>query len=263
MTKQIEFSVTDSFKKLEKSLENIGPAIESEINAAVKDVAYAAYASIMAKAQAELKSTRQDYIKGLEFIDLGDNNFVLNLDGDVANAIEDGYASFNMLPGMLASTKTVDVGTRSGQSWVQQSKPKEKDKQSHKFAHVPFERKPFSAEGTSNMAEAIQQMTAVNARGRKQKITSVFENESGVPLEGKVAIARSDNPLLDGLVKYQKTYINESTGKKTTQSVYINYRTISENGKPWMHPGWKGLKAFEDAEKEIVKQLDQIIKTML
>jgi hypothetical protein len=76
-------------------------------------------------------------------------------------------------------------------------------------------------------------------------------------------MARSENPLLDNLTKYQKTYTNEKTGEKTTQSTYLNYRTISENGKPWSHPGWSGLKAFEEAEKEIVKQLDQIIKTLL
>ncbi len=261
MTKQIELSVGDSLKQLEKSLEGLAPAVEAEINSAVKDVAYAAYATIMAKAQAELHSTRQDYIKGLEFIDLGDNNFVISLDGELANHLEDGYPSFNMVPKMLASSKIVEVGSRAGQSWVQSSSPKG-NKPSHKFAHVPFERKPFSAEGTSNMADAIKAMTATNSRGRKQKITSIFKDEGGTPLEGKVAIAKSDNPLLNGLVKYQKKYINDK-GEETVQSVYINYRTISENGKPWMHPGWKGLKAFEEAEKEIVKQLDQIIKTLL
>lgn len=262
MGKQVDFNVTDSLKKLEKSLENIAPSVEDAINAAVKDLAYASYASIVAKAQAELTTTRQDYLNGLDFIDLGGNNFVITLDGDWANSLEEGFSSFDMTSKMLASSKMVEIGNRAGSSWVQTSQPKGKEKETHKFAHVPFERNPTSkAAGTSNMADAIREMTATNAAGMKQKLTSIFKDGSGNPMQGKVAVGKSENPMVDGLTKYQKTYINES-GKSTTQSVYINYRTVSENGKPWIHPGFKGLKAFEEAEKEIVKQIDNILRVL-
>lgn len=263
MKKQVEFSIEDSFKKLQKSLEGIGPALEQEINAAVKDAAYAAYASIVAKAQAELNTTREDYLSGLQFIDLGNNEYVITLNGERADSIEDGYPSYNLVPGLLKSTKTVEVGQRAGQSWVQQSQPKGKNKETHKYAHVPLERKVSSVQGTSNLADAIRSMTATNARGRQQKITSLFKDGQGNPIQGKVAVGRSDDPMLDQLVKYQKTTTNPDTGKSRTQSVYINYRTISENGKPWIHKGYAGLHAFEDAEKEIEKQLDNIIRTLL
>lgn len=264
--KQVTFSIKDSLEKLKKSLDNVGTHIESEINQSIKDAAYSAYATIVAKAQAELHGTRQDYLKGLDFQELGEEGFLITLDGDWANKLEDGYASYDLRDKMLASNKIVGVGKRSGQPWVQHAKPKTSQEmeggQGHKFAHVPFERKPFSKQGSSNLADGIKQMQAQNMAGKMQKITSLFKDIDGNPLEGKVAIAKSDNPLLDGLVKYQKTYTNEA-GKKTTQSIYVNYRTVSEAGKPWIHPGFKGLKAFEEAEKQLMVQIDNIIKTLV
>lgn len=264
MGKQVEFSVADSLKKLEKSLENIAPAVEDAINSAIKDAAYASYASIVAKAQMELTSTRQDYLQGLDFIDLGNNSFAINLDGDWANKLEDGFPSYNMVPALLKSNKMVDVGSRAGSSWVQTSKPKGKDKETHKFAHVPFEHKASGAEGTSNLADALKNMLGKNARGDVQKMSKIFKGDDGRPMEGKVAVAQAESVTdsrFTGLVKYQKVHKSES-GKETVRSLYITYRTISENGKAWVHPGWRGLKAFDQAEKELIKHIDDIIRTL-
>lgn len=254
--KQVKFSVSDALRKLEKSLQGVSTTVEEAANQAVKDLAYSTYATIISRAQSNLHTTKDAYLKGLQFEDMGGNNFLISLDGDLANSLEDGYPAFNMTPGMLASNKTVSQGQRAGQPWVQTAKD------GHKFAHVPLEQKTGKAQGTSNMADAIKQMTATNAKGRKQKITSVFKDAEGNPMQGKVAMASSDNPMLDGLVKYQSTHTTES-GKKKTVSTYIAYRTVSENGRPWIHPGFSGIKAFEEAEKELVKQIDNIIKELL
>lgn len=254
MTKQVDFSVAESLKKLKKSLGDIAPSLEAQVNSAVKDLAYNAYAYVMAMAQHNLKSTREKYLDGLQFEDLGDSNFLISLDGKMANAIEDGWAPFDMTAKMLASNSTVSEGSRAGQPWVKTAKD------GHKYAHVPIQKSVAGASQASNLADSIRGITAQNANNRKQKITSIFKDQAGNPLEGKVAVGRSDNPYLDGLTKYQKVTETEG-GKKKVQSVYVAYRTTSENGKPWMHPGWKGLKSFEAAEAEIVKQIDQIIKT--
>ncbi len=265
-------------RKLQKELSGIAPSIEAEVNEAVKGIAHSTYASIVAKAQKELNSTRQDFLKGLDFEDLGDNNYLISLDGDWANHLEDGFPSFNQTPGMLASNKTVEVGSRAGQPWVQQTKPKGKNKESHKFARVPFEQHPHAKTGKgSDMAEAIRNLTATNLAGMDQKLTKIFKNPDGGVAEGKVAVidptgvkagnrpyatGNSSDNKLQGLVKYQKVYKNKN-GKDTVSSVYINYRTVSEKGKPWIHPGFKGLKAFEEAEKEVAAQIDKIVSTLL
>lgn len=258
MSKQVEFDVSQMLKDLDRDLKSLSPRLEEEINGAIKDAVYATYAYIQSEAQSKLHSTRQDYLKGLNIEDLGDNSYVISLDSDWANKIEDGWPSFDQTPGMLASKKTVEVGRRSGQPWVHKS-----EKDGHKFAYVPFQRSPFSKEAkSSDLASAIKKMVAVNSEGRVQKITKIFNNPDGTAIEGKAVTAKSDNPLLDSLVKYQHVYKDEKTGKETVQSVYINYRCVSEHGKPWINGGYEGLSAFSRAEAELVKNINQIIQTL-
>jgi hypothetical protein len=258
MSVKFEISLEEALKKLEVKFEQLAPAVEQEFNQAIQDLAYATHANIVAKAQTELNNTRQDYLKDLEFTKLGDNEFLISLKGGWSNQIEHGYPAYSLRDKLLSSNKTVSVGSRAGQKWVQEGQKEQK------YAHVPFSRQPSSKSGGGgDLAESIQRMKAVNAQGRKQKITKIFKDLEGNALEGKVATGRSNNPMLDNLVKYQKNYKNKDTGKVTTQSVYINYRTISELGKDWVHPGYDGLKAFEDAEKYALDQLDRIVKIVL
>jgi hypothetical protein len=259
VSKQVTLSFSDALKKLQKSLEGLTPALEQEVNQAVKDVAHAAYASIVAKAQASLGSRRQDYLKALQFEDLGDNSYVITLDGKLASLLEDGSGPYDLRPGMLASKKLVEVGSRAGEPWVQ------KAKDGHKFAHVPMQIRPHSkvASSTSNLADAIKATIVKNSQGLDQKLTSIFRNADGSAVDGKVAsIKRGKGNPLSGLVKYQKVG-KTSEGKETVQSIYIRYRTVSERGKAWIHPGFDGLNAFPDAEAEVVKQLDAIVKTLI
>jgi len=261
---QFHFSLKKSLDKFQKSLENITKSTEKQLSQAVKEVAYATHAGIVAGAQKELNSTRQDYLKGLKITEVGENSYLIHLDGTWANKIEDGWGPYDMVPGMLASNKTVSTGRRAGLPWVQQSQPKGKNKESHKFAYVPLEKKPFSkVPKHADMASAVRAMAGFNkVTGQMQKITKIFTDEAGNALEGKVAIGKSDNPLIDNTVKYQKKYVS-STGKETIQSTYITYRAISQIGKAWVHPGFKGARLFQEAEKEIAQHMDRIVQALL
>lgn len=245
---------------LGKSLENLAADVQEEFDSAIRDTANAAYASIVAKAQQELNSTRQDYLRGLNFEDLGNNTYLIVLEGDFANALEKGYSGFDVREGMLNSEKIVGVGPRSGQPWVQTGKD------GKKFAHVPFEHRPHSkAPQAADLNQAIKKLTAMNRSGMEQKLTKVFKDASGKPLEGRVASVKKVDgfPQLDGIAKYQKIYKNESTGKETVQSIYMTFRTVSENGDSWRHPGFAGLHAFDEAEKWVEEQIDNIIKVLI
>lgn len=257
MTKQVVFNVEESVKKIGKDIQDSLDSIKSDINQAIKDAAYAAYASIVANAQAKLHDTRLDYLKGLTIVDLPGNAYLISLEGNWPNKIEDGYSAYNMQEVLLASQKMVEVGRRSGQPWVQIAKDK-KTGEEHKYAYVPFHRNPSAKGKGSNMADAIKEMTAINAQGRQQRLTKTFKDKEGNPLEGKVAIGRSDDAKLDHLVKYQKVYMT-SSGKPRTESIYINYRAISEIGKPWIHSGYSGAHFFQEAEGELKKQIDAIV----
>lgn len=259
MSAKFEFSLKESLEKFNKDIDDLADAVQEELNQALSDVAYAAHAHIIAQAQSQLHSTRQDYLKGVEFLQMGDNDYLITLIGTWPNMLEDGFPSYNQTEKLLKSQKIVEVGSRTGLPWVQIGQ------EGQKYAHVPMQRQPFAAGAgaAGDLAKSIQAMTATNARGRKQKITSVFKDAGGLPIEGKVAIGRSDNPNLDGLVKYQKVYENPTSGKKTAQGIYVNYRTISENGNDWIHPGFTGIHAWDEAEKYVEQQINQILRTIL
>lgn len=261
-----EINIRLKAELLGKSLQNLANEIEQELNSAIRDVANGAFAMINAHAQTELNSTRQDYLKGLNFEQIGDNSYLIVLEGDYPNALEDGFPEFPMREKMLKSEKIVSVGTRAGEKWVQ------KAEDGHKYAHVPFEQHPFakmsnpSVKGSSysDLNKAIQAISLKNRQGVTQKLTSIFKDDFGKPIQGKAARVESVEGFknLSGLTKYQKTTIN-SSGKETTQSTYMTFRTISENGADWMHPGHGKLGFFEIAEKWADAEIDNILNRLL
>lgn len=233
--------------EIEKALKNKTLAVKSAVENAFADLAYAAYVEITRKAQEKLHRTRQDYLKGLSFEQTDRNSFLISLEGDWPNAIEDGFPGYDLTSKMLASSAMVNVGSRAGQPWVQ------KAKDGHKFAHVPLQQR---STGTSDMAGLIQNLQSPDINGKLQKLTKTFKDSSGNPLEGKVASITSKDKRISGLTKYQKIHPN------SVQSIYMLYRTVSENGKPWIHPGYSGLHAFEDGERIILEQINKIIQTV-
>ena len=258
-SKKGEVDIQLRAKELGLEIDNLATSIESEFYQAIEDTANAAYASIIADAQKQLNSQRQDYLKALKFDRIGENSYVISLDGDWANKLESGYPSYDMKQGMLNSSKTVGVGSRAGEPWVQ------KNKKGKKFAHVPFEHQPHSKapKGASDLGQAIKMLEAKNKSGRKQKLTTIFKDPSGKPLQGKVASVRDTGiPQLDGITKFQKTYTNDA-GKETTQSIYMTWRTVGEDSDGWIHPGFSGIKAFDEAEMWAAKEIDNILKSFL
>jgi hypothetical protein len=249
----------DSLKKLGKDMEDLSSAMRAEASQAVAGVAQAALSFVTGEAQAKLHATRQDYLSGLSLEQVGPNEFVIVLSGDAALRIENGWGAYDLRAVLLRSRKIVSVGRRAGQPWVRIGKLNQK------YASVPFQQQPFSkAGGASSSADVIAGLYARNARGRRQKLTSVFNDADGNPMEGKVASVT--NPALgnlSGITKYQKKYTDPVTGKQTVQGIYATYRTVSENGKPWNHPGYNGLHAFQRAEKFVEEKLDEIAKVLV
>jgi hypothetical protein len=261
--KEFEIKIEDAFKRLEKELGQVSEALEKEIYNAVRGLARSTFAEIQAKAYEQLNRTRQDYIKALDYQEIDEGVFLISLEGTWPNMLEDGFQPFRMGPGLLASKKMVQVGSRKNQPWVQHSKPT-KDSPSHKFAYVPIEHQPTAKAGNaSNLADAIKNITATNLKGQQQAITKLFKGDDGRALEGRVARADPKSVTDDrlaGLVKYQKRYTKN--GRDTIQSIYVTYRTVSELSPGWIHPGFDGVQAFEGIEQRLQKQIDQIINSL-
>lgn len=243
-------------KELGKSLEKLAPQVEGELQAAVQNLAFATHASMVAKIQSMRMNpkNRQDYLRGLHFKDLGNDNYLIYLDGEWANKLEDGFGPFNMKDTLLNSQKTVEVGSRAGQPWVQQNA------QGKKYAAVPFEHKPYSGDaGSGDLGADIKKMTALNSAGKSQKLTKTFKDIDGNPIAGKVAtVTETDNPNLKGLTKYQHVH---ASGR--VSSVYMTFRYISENSDGWQHPGHSGYQIFKEAEEYVDAEMGNILKTIL
>lgn len=269
MAKDNEFILKFETADLRKQIELKGDELVGQIQEAVRDVALAAYAHIVSRAQKDLNKTRLDYLKGLKFDTLGDDTYLIYLDGKFPNAIEDGWAPFPMKEHLLGSKKIVNVGSRAGEPWVQ------KTKDGKRFAHVPLEQKPYAkTEGASDMASLLKNLKVENSRGRLQKMTSIFKDDSGNPVQGRAAtyrISAADKAKglgikgLEGVTKYQKTYENPHTGKKTTQSIYLLFRTVSDRSpaSAWYNKGFSGLNAFKEAEAIVERELDNILKSLM
>lgn len=241
---------------LGKQIENLAPQVEEEINQAVKNLAHAAYTGMTARIQAMQinDKSRKDYLKGLKFKDLGDDSYLIYLEGDWANKLEQGFGAYSIRDALLKSKKIVGVGSRSGEPWVR------KAKDGHKYAAVPFEHKPH-VNPSGDLARDIKNMMAKGVNGQVQSISKVFKNAEGKPISGKVASvdpADAPNKNLAGLTKYQHVH---ASGR--VSSVYMTYRMVSENGKDWTHPGHSGYQLFKQAQEFVEKEMDNIIQTLL
>jgi hypothetical protein len=258
-----DISVKFKAEQLGLSLENLAEEIEAQLQEDIKNVAHATYAHIIAKAQEKGKDKSQDYLKGLQFDVIGENEYLISLEGQFPNQIEEGWEQWSMREAMLKSSKIVQVGSRTGQPWVQLSK------KGHKFAHVPMQKNPFSKNPTAAaFTSAMQKMKAVNHAGKLQKITKIFKDPQGNPLSGKVAVVKkfegSEDTLknLKGLIKYQQVHKDEN-GKTKVASSYMIFRTISENGKDWQGPAFEGIKAFIEAEAWADQEIEKILQYYL
>lgn len=253
-----DFSLKFTADKLGKSIENLAPALERELESAVASLAEVTYANIVSQAQSKITKDgmRRDYLNGLKFEKMGDNTYLIYLDGKWPNEIEDGVPSFDMKKTHLASKKIVGVGPRAGEPWVKTAKD------GHKYASVPMEHKPFQAKAGDLDAE-IKKMETINKQGKLQKVTEIFKQMDGSPMAGKVFAAAKDEfpdlaQNLQGLVKYQ--YVHDS-GKVT--SLYTTYRVISEKSNGWIHPGYPAMNFFDEAEKYVAQELENIVKQLL
>jgi len=261
MAKNGEFIIDINYDELKTKLGKAADSTIAEIESAVKGIADAAYANIVSIAQSKLKKTRLDYLKGLKFATVRKNQYVISLDGVFPNSIEDGWSPYSMKEKLLGSTKTVQAGSRAGQPWVQ------KGKKGQRYAHVPFEQQPFSKVGNAgDLGALIKKLTTVNKKGKEQKFTSIFKDEFNKPIQGKAASIRGTGiKYAENITKYQKTYVNQKTGKQTTSSVYLTFKTISDlsPAEAWMNKGFAGLHAFDKTEKYVEEQINIILNSLM
>lgn len=245
-------------EKLGKDLESAADAVTQELQTAIKDLAQAAYANVIAHAQASNMSdeNKKNYLSGIQFMDIGNDSYIIYLDGVWPTKLEEGFEAYSIKDVLLQSSKTVAVGKRAGEPWVRENK------QGKKYAAVPFEHRP-SASASGDLGADLKKLYAYNRQGKKQKITKTFTDDLGKPITGKVAKVSGElnpelPPNLEGLTKYQSV-----SEKGRVSNVYMTYRMVSEDSTGWQHPGHPGYGFFEKVEREVEQELENIIQRLL
>lgn len=204
-------------------------------------------------AQQNCRSSRKDYVAGIQPVEINGTTALIVLVGSFPNMVEHGASAFDMRETLLPSAK---------------AKTSEKG---YRYLAVPFRHKAASL-STGGMAAvmngkqmadiAIRDM-AKDVRTSAQKLTATrsaaeFFEPSGqgklfpgkrTEWGGRLNTSEMSVPLLrerhagniyEGMVRLEKTY------KSATQSQYMTWRMISDNpattrsdegGGNWMHPG--------------------------
>lgn len=237
----MEIKVSIEAEKLGKSLDNLSKELEQALYNAVDELAFAAKDRAIQLAQSKLKTTREDYINGLTLEKIDENIWLLSLQGDLPNAVEDGWPSFDQKSGLINGPKS-KIG-----------------KNGSRYNTVPFQIRPYSEtplnQRSSNLRDIAKSII------KERKLDRIFKDtNTGLPKQGIVARVRNTGIKdLEGMVKVQKTY------NKITQSQYFTFRRVSSNSDPskWIHPGYNGARIFPMIEEFIKSELEHILSKLL
>lgn len=90
---------------LPSTLLNFGKKLEKKLPGCLRRIAMEGKSFWKAEAGRKLKSTRNDYVKSIDFEMIDNLSFYLILDNPRAVEAEEGYAAFDMKPGLLKNAK--------------------------------------------------------------------------------------------------------------------------------------------------------------
>lgn len=172
-------------------------------------------------AQQNLRSTREDYISGLQGVTITENNKgYIELKGSFPTMIEEGYSSFDMKMGFANS-------------------PKKKETPMGWYLTIPFRHMTASKIYPTMPKNVFKEAKKLSTGDR---LTEALVRDLGYKPETSWAGYEWKNSMYDSLTRIVKEY---SSGK--THGHYTTFRRVSNktDTNAWMHPGYQGLKALD------------------
>lgn len=240
----------------------IGILSDGLLNAVLDDVAASARVKWIRIAQTELHSTRQDYIQAIGEIQTGEGSREIALIGWLANAIENGMDAYDMRDTLLANSSHVG-------------------KDGKKFAYIPFRHgtpgstglagAPMGSAEAPHSSSSMASGSVLASLGQAVKLGKAIHQEAkklrgsrrlGTGVGGASLLQPwHKTDIYAGMKRQRKPYVNQRTGKTTTQTQYTTFRTISENSDPsaWQHPGIQA-RHFAD---QVAAHVDRIIPAIM
>lgn len=254
---------------------------EGAARAVLRDIADAARAKWIALAHEHLKRTEQDYVRGIQPVEMTTGEGVVvasvTLLGSWPNMLEEGFAPYDMRDTLLGpNVPVVPRGERgkhlsksggyyrtisfrmTGPTSTGRNAQKVTDayakqlgeERARKLGRQAWRAMKKLEAGTSNPGEKTKwgerlktAGTALDVRGRSHKlITNADGSKTLVRHGGKEHAV----PLFEGAMRQQQTY------QRATQAFHGTMRTIS-TGQPegWIHPGYAGARLLPEVEHYI------------
>lgn len=219
-------------------LETILDEEEKSFKQAMRDMAWQVHDDIIQIANASLVTSRLDYINSMDFEDLG-NLFIISIKEPGVH-FENGFEAFDQKQGLIHGPHS--KVSASG----------------HRYNIVPFSHKGATTKESESKGQAyVSELKNTIKKMQQLAPPKEIRDRSGRVIGRVVAKTPKDiQGVTSGMIKIEKDY------NKKKQSSYLTFRGVSEKSDPadWIHPGYKGLKAFEAVEKTIEDKIDVVIR---
>lgn len=249
----------------------LGPEFVTTV---LDDVATVARAKWIKLAREQLRSSKQDYIRGIQAIEGEGNTRYITLLGMVPNMIEQGVEPFDLRTTLLGPGK----GHESASG--------------HRYRAIPFRHGSAGSQGEAGTPMGARygpqgpQSRAWAAEGHMDKGQAAKMGQSiyrqAKRLQGRSRLPGSTSYSLDGrargksmiqvpkLASWHSTDIyagmqrDRKTYQAATQSKYMTFRTISEaNPNGWIHPGITGRMLHQEVERQIGDLLGKTVQVAI
>lgn len=241
MNKQINinFDLSQIVKDYGISNEDIDILTENILT----DISYRVMSEWRGLANSELRTSKAEYIKGIQAPEINGNVSTISLIGVLPNMLEQGVTPFDMKEGFRNSLRV--KFSKDGKSW---------------FMSIPFR---WGTPGTISFANVMEPevydlMISKEAFSREEGKVGQTLTESELPLGLQGRLTRSKisfgekvygayrhkSNIRDAMRKEQKTY------ERATQIQYVTFRRVSSNSDPfsWIN---KGLRARNFADQAV------------
>ncbi len=217
------------------------------VSNAVESVTQEIYRNWRLEAANNLRSTRNDYINGLQIVDNSIFSKTIKLNGDLNNMVEKGISGFDMKKGFSKSSKAKYSSKKDKNGNIKLSW----------YLTIPFRIGAPGTIGDSSafsgvLPKSVHETVSAKPSGkglRKSEIPSPFDipssrSQFSVP-ETNVNFPtyKHKSSIYEGVTK--KT----NTSGKANQNSFVSFRRVSENSSPnsWIHSGIKAHNLLSNA----------------
>jgi hypothetical protein len=240
--------------KWKVSLEQKGmlPNVKGMMPALLGLSASMAHAEWVKIARSNLKTSKQEYIRGIQAPEIKGKVATLQLEGWLPNALESGLKAFDMKPGFLRS-------------------PNAKGAQGNKYFTVPFQlRSPGSAGGSATvMPKSIYSLVSGLKFGQSLNLPKKYE---GYGLRSKLSndmkkwgnYTWKTSPF-QGVTKERRFPGESRSSPAGRMAQYKTFRRVSKKSDPgsWIHPGFRARDLLEKAVAKWEPQVSNMIAQAL